>query len=165
MKVSTQIVSLSCNKNKPNVDNNFEQIWQSDYQACFKLVQIEARIKGRGFSFISPTFPPYLQKIPILLSLKQKGKYKKREVFVKNKKGTHIYWGPRGCQASNNANNKNRLRMEYLRVKERMFSALWLHLTQHILINTTPPDKVWAERALLYPYYNKCIIQSYFYLS
>ena len=65
-------------------------------------------------------------------------------MLVKNKKGTRsISWVPRGCPASINTNNKNRLRMEYLRVKERMFSALWLHLTQHILINTTPPDSTW----------------------
>ena len=64
-------------------------------------------------------------------------------MLVKNKKGTHIYWVPRGCPASINTNNKNRLRTEYLRGKEKMFSALWLHLTQHTLINTTPPDSTW----------------------
>ena len=78
--------------------------------------------------------------MPILLLFKQKGKNKKGKCWWKTKKGTHIYWVPRGCQASKNTNNKNRLRTEYLRVKERMFSAPWLHLTQHILINTTPPN-------------------------
>lgn len=51
---------------------------------CFKSVQIEESINGTVFTFISPNlFPPYFQKIPIILLIKQKGRDKKKKVLVK----------------------------------------------------------------------------------
>lgn len=70
--------------------------WVSGFY--FKSVQIGDRMKGTGFSFISPTLLFYFQKIPILLLIKQKEGMKKKSV---GKNGAHIHWMP-GLYQENN---------------------------------------------------------------